>query len=202
MKYIPNILSISRLVLTFLLAALTIALGREAFVFSTAFIIIYVAAGLTDAIDGPLARRLGVVSRLGSNLDSIGDFALGGITLILIIPVMNFNLLSILIVVSVFVTKALAVLVSFIKYKQALSLHTIISKFGAWVAFAFPLLYWLVKYAFPHLYDSGITENVLAIFLGGFIWLIMFEELMIHLVSKTPKPDAKGFLFDRKKRGD
>jgi hypothetical protein len=55
-------------------------------------------------------------------------------------------------------------------------------------------------YAVPQLYEWGITENALVAFLGAIGILIMLEELLIHLTSPYPQPNAKGFLFDGKKR--
>ena len=66
MKHIPNILSASRiaLCLPLLLAdAMTVP-----------FWILYLIAGLTDILDGFLARRWGVESKFGARLDSLADF--------------------------------------------------------------------------------------------------------------------------------
>jgi CDP-diacylglycerol--glycerol-3-phosphate 3-phosphatidyltransferase len=190
MKWLPNALSISRFIL-----ALSLFLFEP---FSVMFIAVYVVAVLTDAMDGLLARRLGAQTKLGDGLDTFADFALVGITLIRIVPVMNFDGLSIAIIISIFALKGLALIVSYVKFKQVISLTTYFSKLLAVVAFMFPFLYWLVKYTFPQLYAHGITENILVVFLGGIGILIMLEELLIHLVSSAPNPNAKGFLFDRK----
>ena len=66
MKHIPNILSASRisLCLPLLLAdAMTLP-----------FWVLYLIAGLTDMLDGFLARRWRVESKLGAKLDSLADF--------------------------------------------------------------------------------------------------------------------------------
>ena len=66
MKHIPNILSASRiaLCLPLLLAdAMTVP-----------FWVLYVIAGMTDMLDGFLARRWGVESKFGARLDSLADF--------------------------------------------------------------------------------------------------------------------------------
>ena len=66
MKHIPNILSASRiaLCLPLLLAdAMTVP-----------FWILYLIAGLTDILDGFLARRWGVEGKFGARLDSLADF--------------------------------------------------------------------------------------------------------------------------------
>ena len=68
MKRIPNLLSMSRIVLCLpllLVDAMTMP-----------FWILYLIAGLTDMLDGFLARRWGVESKFGARLDSLADFVL------------------------------------------------------------------------------------------------------------------------------
>jgi CDP-diacylglycerol--glycerol-3-phosphate 3-phosphatidyltransferase len=190
MKLLPNTLSISRIVL-----ALTLFLFEP---FTVLFIAIYVVAVLTDAMDGFFARLFKVQTKLGSNLDTLADFMLVGITLIRIIPVMDFDTLPIVIITSIFTLKVVALIISYAKYKQVVSLNTYLSKFLAVMAFLFPFLYWLIKFVFPQIYEQGITENTLVIVMGGIGILIMLEEVLIHLASPTPNPHAKGFMFDKK----
>ena len=66
MKRIPNLLSTSRIALCLpllLVDAMTLP-----------FWSLYVTAGLTDMLDGFLARRWGVESKFGARLDSLADF--------------------------------------------------------------------------------------------------------------------------------
>ena len=65
MKQIPNILSAVRIALSFLLLALT----KD----TALFLIVYLIIGISDILDGWLARSLHVQSELGAHLDSIGD---------------------------------------------------------------------------------------------------------------------------------
>ena len=66
MKRIPNLLSMSRIVLCLpllLVDAMTMP-----------FWVLYLIAGITDMLDGFLARRWGVESKFGARLDSMADF--------------------------------------------------------------------------------------------------------------------------------
>ena len=66
MKRIPDLLSMSRIVLCLpllLVDAMTVP-----------FWVLYLRAGLTDMLDGFLARRWGVESKFGARLDSLADF--------------------------------------------------------------------------------------------------------------------------------
>ena len=65
MKHIPNILSASRIALCLpllLVDAMTLP-----------FWVLYLIAGMTDMLDGLLARRWGVESQFGARLDSLAD---------------------------------------------------------------------------------------------------------------------------------
>jgi cardiolipin synthase (CMP-forming) len=66
-KHIPNLLSAARLALA---PYLFVLLWRRQYAFALAVCFI---AGLTDGLDGLLARRLNVSSRLGAYLDPIAD---------------------------------------------------------------------------------------------------------------------------------
>ena len=66
MKRIPDLLSMSRIVLCLpllMVDAMTVPCW-----------VLYVIAGLTDILDGFLARRWGVESKFGARLDSLADF--------------------------------------------------------------------------------------------------------------------------------
>ena len=66
MKRIPDLLSMSRIVLCLpllMVDAMTVP-----------FWVLYLIAGLTDILDGFLARQWGVESRFGARLDSLADF--------------------------------------------------------------------------------------------------------------------------------
>ena len=66
MKRIPDLLSASRIVLCLpllLVDAMTMP-----------FWVLYLIAGITDMLDGFLARRWGVESKFGARLDSMADF--------------------------------------------------------------------------------------------------------------------------------
>ena len=68
-KYIPNILSVFRLILAFCFAAVFIWLPEKLYI----AVIIFVVAGVTDVIDGFLARRFNWITNAGKVLDPLAD---------------------------------------------------------------------------------------------------------------------------------
>lgn len=80
LKQLPNILTFGRLVLTvvflvmILMAPPRYAAGELPFPgFLDVAFILFVIAGLTDMIDGAIARKLGVASRFGRMMDPLAD---------------------------------------------------------------------------------------------------------------------------------
>jgi CDP-diacylglycerol---glycerol-3-phosphate 3-phosphatidyltransferase len=75
LKQVPNILTFGRLVLTVLFLVTLLhspyALNRT-LTLDTA-LAIFVVAGLTDIVDGPIARKLNVASKFGRMLDPLVD---------------------------------------------------------------------------------------------------------------------------------
>ncbi|MHC4088236.1 MAG: CDP-alcohol phosphatidyltransferase family protein [Planctomycetota bacterium] len=80
LKLIPNILTLGRLVLTIIFLIMVLyappryAQGELPFPdFLDIAFILFVIAGLTDMIDGTVARRLNVTSKFGRMVDPLAD---------------------------------------------------------------------------------------------------------------------------------
>jgi CDP-diacylglycerol--glycerol-3-phosphate 3-phosphatidyltransferase len=75
LKMIPNILTFGRLILTALFLGMLLyspyAQNRTSFLDAT--FVIFVIAGLTDIIDGPVARKLKIETKFGRMLDPLVD---------------------------------------------------------------------------------------------------------------------------------
>ena len=65
MKYIPNVLSFSRIILSIVLFYLNPV--------RLPFILIYIICGITDMLDGFIARKINATSEFGAKLDSVAD---------------------------------------------------------------------------------------------------------------------------------
>ena len=65
MKNIANYISISRIIMSILLIITK--------TFSIPFYIIYIYSGLSDMVDGFVARKYNITSEIGAKIDSIAD---------------------------------------------------------------------------------------------------------------------------------
>jgi len=75
LKLIPNILTFGRLALTIVFLVMIFyspSVQNKSFFLDIAFVI-FVVAGLTDIIDGPIARKLNVASKFGRIIDPLVD---------------------------------------------------------------------------------------------------------------------------------
>ena len=63
---IANFFTISRIILSLMMLIFQ--------VFSPGFYVCYLLSGITDMVDGTVARKLGTVSEFGAKLDTIADF--------------------------------------------------------------------------------------------------------------------------------
>ena len=70
LRRLPNALSVSRVLLSMFLL---LCMASHSW---TASLVLFIVSAVTDAIDGPLARKLMVTSRLGGQLDRVGDLSL------------------------------------------------------------------------------------------------------------------------------
>ena len=75
LKLVPNILTLGRLVLTVLLLIMLLyspnAQNKTSFL--DAAFIVFLIAGLTDIVDGPIARHYGIATKFGRIMDPLAD---------------------------------------------------------------------------------------------------------------------------------
>lgn len=108
-------------------------------VFSPSFIVLYIAAGLTDIIDGAVARKSGSVNKLGSKLDTIADIVFVLACLIKMLPVLDLPFwLHIWIFIIAFI-KLVNLVIGFIRLREFASVHSMINKMTGGLLFLFPL---------------------------------------------------------------
>ena len=84
MKNIANYISISRIIM-----AIVLLLPKT---FSKTFYIIYIYCGLSDILDGFLARKYKITSKFGAKIDSIADMLFVVVSLLKILPVIEISI--------------------------------------------------------------------------------------------------------------
>lgn len=173
---IPNILSVLRIVGTMSLFFIK--------PFTKAFFIVYTACGLSDVLDGWIARATNTSTELGSKLDSIADLLLYAVMILKIFP----NLLEKLplefwgLVALVVAIRLCSYIVAAIKYRRFSSMHTYLNKLTGLAVFTVPYII---------MQDWALVGCCIVAAVGG---LSSLEELIMHIFSKSYNPAKKTLL--------
>ena len=135
-KYLtaPNCITFLRMVSTVVMAFLE--------PLSQAFFAVYTFAGITDILDGLVARLTKTMSKFGAKLDSVADILFYTVMLLKILPTLG-KLLPWYIWVAVGVVLVLrlsAYIVAAVKEKQFSAHHTILNKITGFTVFCVPYI--------------------------------------------------------------
>ena len=106
---------------------------------SPAFYTLYIIAGVSDMIDGTVARKTGTVSEFGSRLDTAADFILVIVCLIKLLPVLHVPAWLFIWIIVIALIKAINLLSGYILRKEIVVLHTVMNKVTGILLFALPL---------------------------------------------------------------
>ena len=171
--WIPNLITASRILGAFIL----LFLGPQ----SREFYVVYALCGLSDLVDGFLARKLKTTSTFGAKLDSIADLSFYSVMLIRLLPVLRRRLPEWIwyLVGLVLCIRLGSYLVAAIRLHQFASLHSILNKITGAAVFGVGLALLLS--------DLGLT--VYCLILGGISFTSSLQEL-IHHIKAPPKPTA------------
>ena len=128
-------------------------------VFSPVFYILYIIAGLSDILDGIVARKTKTTSEFGSKLDTVADFLLVIVCLIKIIPIMEISVQLIVWIIIIAIIKIINLISVYVLQKKFVVLHTIMNKITGVLLFIFPLTLKIIDLKY-----SGIVICVIATF--------------------------------------
>lgn len=148
---------------------------------SAGFLILYSLAGLTDALDGYLARRTGKSSDFGARLDSIADLLFFAVLLLRLFPVLWRSLPAAIrfVVAVVLLVRLSAYCVAAAKYHRFASLHTWMNKLTGIGIFLLP---YVLAASSGVLFSWALCALALAASL---------EELAIHLCREQYCADIR-----------
>lgn len=179
MKYLPNLITLSRIVSA--LALLPIP------PFSRLFFVVYTYCGVSDILDGALARRLHFANEKGAELDSIADIIFYACAAFKIMPSLC-NILTPLtwcIIAAAALLRIISYAFAAIKYRRFDFVHTYMNKLTGFLVFAAAYIIFL-----------PFAQSVCVI-IGAVAVLAAAQELIIHIRACQYCADRKT-LFRRK----
>lgn len=130
-KNLANAITVSRIVCSALLLLVP--------VFSIAFYVVYLAAGLSDIADGIVARKTGSTSEFGSKLDTIADFIFTLVCFIKLLPALNIPLWAMIWTACIAVLKCANFIAGFAVNGEMTALHNTINRLTGCLLYLLPL---------------------------------------------------------------
>ncbi|MTI61135.1 MAG: CDP-alcohol phosphatidyltransferase family protein [Firmicutes bacterium] len=171
-KIIPNTLSIFRIILSGLLII--------SFPYKTIFILIYLLSGLTDILDGFIARKYNIATKLGAKLDSIADIIFY-IVLLIIFFIWFRNILikyKWLIIITITI-RVSTIIIGIVKFKNIVFIHTVANKITGLMIYCIPI------------YIILLNSNILILVTTITSIISALEEFLIMLIFKKVELNKK-----------
>lgn len=106
--------------------------------FSAAFYALYTAAGLTDMIDGTVARKTNTVSDFGSEFDTIADLVFVAVCLIKLLPILDIPIWLYIWIAVIALIKVINMITGYVLKKNRIAPHTVMNKITGALCFLLP----------------------------------------------------------------
>jgi CDP-diacylglycerol--glycerol-3-phosphate 3-phosphatidyltransferase len=175
MKYVPNILTCIRII-----GSAALLLFKP---LSIAFFLLYIVCGVTDVLDGYIARKTKNISKSGAALDSMADMIFIAVMLFVIFPIFSLEAMVVFWTIGIAAARILSLIVGYAKYKTFAGLHTYGNKATGLILFLFPFMY--------QLFGIVNAEYIILVIAS----LSALEELVINITSRTLNVNIKGLFL-------
>ena len=110
-------------------------------VFSLPFYILYLAAGISDMIDGAVARKTNTVSEFGARLDTTADFALVTVSLVKFLPAIDIPRWLYIWIGIIALIKVINIISGYVMQKRFVAVHSVMNKATGALLFLLPLTF-------------------------------------------------------------
>lgn len=127
-----NIITISRIIISFVILPFDIS--------SNGFYIIYLFGGLTDVLDGIVARKTNTESSFGSKLDTIADFCFAIAITVKLITNYHFPTWLFVWIIVIILIKIFNVLSGYKKLHRFIAIHSMLNKICGLMVFCVPFI--------------------------------------------------------------
>jgi len=190
-KHIPNAISVLRLATCFSLLGITQISDR--FIMKLTFTVVFCFVGLTDVLDGWIARKFHLQSELGAKLDNIADtcvFCVGFISMMFLLKLKFYPSFAHCMIPLGIATalKVFSFALTKVRFGQWNSMHTYLNKtLGTVISLCIPYCIWMDK-----------IDYKAAIAISAFIAVTVAEDTFILLTSETYNANHKGILFEKR----
>lgn len=142
---------------------------------STPFYVVYTFCGITDVLDGFVARMTKKTSEFGAKLDSVADLLFYGIMLFKLLPMMLSDMPNAMpvMIATLLAVRVCSYLIAAFRYKKFASLHTYMNKASGFSCFLMPYLL------------NFMPHDVVYIIVYAIAMIAGLEELIIHSTAQN-----------------
>lgn len=140
--------------------------------YSPLFLIVYTICGLTDILDGYIARKTKTESNFGAKLDTISDLLFFIVMFIIMFDIFLKDIICMAFIIIILLIRILSIIIVLKKYNKFAILHTYTNKLTGLILFFIPFFIYL---------DSA---NIVMYIIGVIALLSSIEELAINIKSK------------------
>lgn len=110
---------------------------------STIFFILYILCGLSDVLDGIIARKTKTDSKFGARIDTVADFIFALVVLIKIVSVIDIQKWLCIWIIAIAGIKITNIILGFMLTKRLIVEHTILNKVAGVLLFLLPFTLFL-----------------------------------------------------------
>ena len=126
-------------------------------VFSLPFFALYLTAGISDMVDGVVARRTNTASEFGARLDTAADFVFVVVCLIRLLPLMDIPTWLYVWIGGIALIKSINVVSGIVMQKRLVTVHTVMNRVTGALLFALPLTVPLVELRITALFVCAVA---------------------------------------------
>ena len=126
--------------------------------FSTIFYVIYIMCGVSDKLDGYVARKTNTASKTGATLDSIADFIFVTVMVIIFVPLISWEWWLIIWLAGITIIRFASLGVRFAKFREIGFSHSYANKITGVMLFLFPLFYYIINISIAAVVLCGIAS--------------------------------------------
>ena len=170
-KHIANIITECRILFSLLLLFFPTASAR--------FYIFYLFCGLTDMIDGTIARKMGSVSELGSRLDTVADFVFLAIAFFKFLPILSLPMWLWMWILTIAVIKAITIVWKLVIERKLIAFHSVLNKITGACLFVLPLSLGAVDIKYSGSFVCSIAM------------IAALQELFVETKKRATKKNSK-----------
>lgn len=113
--------------------------------YSVAFYVLYITAGVSDMIDGWVARKTNTASEFGAKLDTMADIVFVIVCLFKLLPVMDIPVWLYVWISIIVLIKIINIVSGYVVQKQFVAIHSLMNKVTGVLLFLLPLTFSFVE---------------------------------------------------------